>query len=122
MLTVALLCLSAAVFMWVLQYKMSLYHVEHSAPAPAAKLWMGRTSDTVQLTEGQHLEQSPVLTSALFLIFYLSVLISSCANSAARVSWIQQHLYTVWKLKIRSLLNPFYFRPPPVRSQFLFLN
>ncbi len=115
LLTLALLCLSAAVFIWVLQYKMSLYHAEHSAPAPAAKLWMGHTDHAGQEIKPPHLEQFPVLIPALFLISCFSLFVFFCTESASSILLHWRQLDPVWKFQLPSFLDSLYLRPPPLR-------
>ena len=109
MLTLGLLCLSVAVFTWVLQYKMSLYHVERSTPAPAAKLWMGPSGNTGRDIKAAPSRQSPVVVPAIFLILYFSFLITFYAPILR--NWRQVDF--VWKIQILSFLTAFSFRPPP---------
>ncbi len=107
-LTLAMVCLSFAVFNWGLQYKMSLYHHSGSgAKASVAKLWTG-SKDHNQAASAQP-EAAPILIPLLMLT--VLVAFRNQRRLTAFLRW--QRSAPVWRLQTAPVQNAYFFRPPP---------
>ena len=112
-LTFGLVYLSLAIFVWGLQYKLSLYQAtESAASVPAAKLWAGRSDASDEKAPAAQLVR-PQAVAAFSVVFFLLATFAVADHSVGRALLGRGRLATVWRLRVMASLHPFFFRPPP---------
>ena len=110
----AFAALACCVFLWGLQYKLSLYEPPQSAShsVPMAKL-LSRNEETRTLEDSHYISSKPLARVMLGVpnaaVFLFLILYIYCLPA---LSHRQRQANPPWQLR-RALLEAFYVRPPP---------